>query len=88
MHQKGGEAFSVADGCMEEALGRMRMNSAYTGDSLNFDNGSCIITVIISGNNRTVTVTGTVGNYSRKIESTATLTNNIVTINSWQELST
>ena len=38
--QKGSEAFSVADGCMEEALQRMRLSTSYTGGSLDTSNGS------------------------------------------------
>jgi hypothetical protein len=84
--QRGAEAFSVADGCMEEALERMRLNSSYAGASLNVSNGSCTITVAGS-NPYTITVLGTTGNFNKKIESTITLTGNVITIDSWEELS-
>jgi hypothetical protein len=85
--QKGAEAFSVADGCMEEALERMRKSTSYTGNSLNVTNGSCTITVTGS-NPYTITVLGTTGNFNKKIESTVSVsTDNVVTVNSWEELS-
>lgn len=84
--QKGAEAFSVADGCMEEGLARMRRNANYTGDSLNVSNGSCTITVTGS-NPYTLLVLGTTGNYNKRIEAVITLSSNVITINSWEELS-
>ena len=84
--QKGSEAFSVADGCMEEALQRMRLNAGYTGGLLNVSNGSCTITVTGS-NPYTLMVLGTTGNYNKRIEAAITLSGNVITINSWEELS-
>jgi hypothetical protein len=84
--QKGSEAFSIADGCMEEAFERMRLSTSYAGGSLNVSNGSCTIT--LSGSNPyTITVLGTTGNFNKKIEAVISITNKIITINSWQELS-
>ena len=91
--QKGEEAFSVADGCMEEALRRLRINTTYPGGTLSVSNGSCTITVAGIDPNRTVTVTGTVAGtnttYNKKIEVTLTISSgNVLTILTWQELST
>ena len=84
---RGAETFSVADGCMEEAFRRIKLDTSYNGGSLDLGNGSCIIVVEANGNNRTVTVTGTVEEYNKKIKAIITLSNNIITINSWEELS-
>jgi hypothetical protein len=88
--QQGGEALSVADGCMEEAFRHLKLNSSYSGGSLNLGNGSCTITIVPSGNNRTITITGTVGDYNKKIEAGITLSTDaipVITVNSWEELS-
>lgn len=87
-HQKGGEVFSVADGCMEEALEQLRINNAYNGGELNLGAGSCIISIVVSGNERTISVFGTVGAYNKKIEANITLIDDVITINNWKELST
>lgn len=89
--QQGGEAFSAADGCMEEALRQLRIDTGYSGDSLNLSNGSCIISISGAGNDRIITVIGTVGDYNKKIETDITfsdsaITGVVITINSWQEL--
>ncbi len=89
--QKGGEAFSVADGCMEETLRHIRLDTSYSGGSLTTSNGSCIINVETSGNDRTITVTAsTTDEYYKKIETNITLSTDIIpviTINSWEEKS-
>jgi len=89
---KGGEAMALADGCAEEAMRRIRLNTSYTvtSSSLAFDNGSCIITVESSGSNRTVKANGTVSDYHKKIELGLSLSGdsgNVITIDSWEELS-
>jgi hypothetical protein len=83
--QKGGEAFAAADGCMEEAFRRMRLDSGYAGGSLNVSNGSC--TIVVAGSNPyTIIVAGTTGNYHKKIEAVITLAGNVITVDSWREL--
>lgn len=85
--QKGGEAFSIADGCMEEALYRLRLNASYSGDTLNLGSGSCIIEIATSGSTSTTTVTANIDDtYYKKIQTNITVSNNVVTINSWEEL--
>ena len=89
--QKGAEAFSVADGCMEESLRRIRLDTNYGigAGILNLPvlNGSCIIEVVdLGGSQRRITVTGTTDIYNKKIESEITISSgNILTINTWTE---
>jgi len=88
--QKGAEAFSVSDGCMGETLRRIRLDTSHgvgAGDiSLSVSNGSCIINVTDLGSNqRRITLTGTVGDYNKKVEAEITLSGNVITINSWEE---
>jgi len=79
--QKGEEAFSVADGCMEEALERMRPTTNYTGASLNVSNGSCTITVTGSNPYTIAVVASTTDSYYKKIESNISVSSNVITIN-------
>jgi hypothetical protein len=83
--QKGGEATSIADACIEETMRRLRLESDYSGGTLNIGENSCIINVESSGNNRTITTTSTVDIYHKKIKVTATLSDSNTTINTWQE---
>jgi hypothetical protein len=87
--QKGAEAFAIADGCTEESLRKLRLNSVYTGGYLTTVNGSCIINIVTSGSDRTITVTAsTTDNYYKTIETNITLSADvipIVTLNSWEE---
>jgi len=85
--QKGGEAFALADGCMEEAFRRIRLDTSYTGNpSLTVVNGSCTISVVVSGSDRTITVIGnTTDEYYATIESQISLFGNVITINSWAQ---
>lgn len=90
--QKSSEAFAVADGCMEETLRRIRLDTNYgvgVGDiNLTVSNGSCIINVKdLGGNQRRITITGTSGDYNKKIEAEITLSGNVIAIDSWQEKS-
>jgi len=90
--QKGAEALSVADGCIEETMRRIRLNTSYGVGAgtinLSVSNGSCIINVEDLGSNqRRITVTGTTGDYNKKIQTTLTLTGNVIAINSWEEKS-
>jgi hypothetical protein len=86
---EGGTAFYIADGCMEEALERIRKDTAYGVGAgtinLTVSNGSCTIVVADSGSTRTVTVVGTKGNFNKKIEIDLTLTGNVITIDGWEE---
>ena len=90
--QKGAEAFSIADGCMEETLHRIHLDTNYGVGAgtinLSVDSGACTIDVAdIGGNQRRVTVAGTIDNYTKKIEIELTLNGNIITINNWEEKS-
>lgn len=88
--QKGAETLSVADGCIEETMRRIRLDTNYgvgAGEiSLTVSNGSCIIQVTdLGGNQRRITVVGTSGDYNKKIQTEITLDNNVISINSWEE---
>jgi hypothetical protein len=85
---KGEEAFSIADGCMEEALEHLRVDNTYSSGTLTLPNGSCTITISGAGSSRTVVVLGTTSDsYNKKIQATATLSpsNRSLSVTSWQE---
>lgn len=84
------QGFSLADGCLEEAMLRLRRDSAYTGGTLNVGDDSCTIVVTGAGGTRTITSTATINSVVvREIEAeisiSATPTGNLVTITSWEE---
>jgi hypothetical protein len=87
--QKGDEASAIADGCMDESFRRLRLNIGYLGETVMTSNGSCIISVVASGGNRTITVTAsTTDNHYKKIEANVTLSADVlpvITVNSWEE---
>lgn len=88
--QRGSEALSVADGCLEETLRRIRLNTSYgvgAGTiSLTVTNGSCRIAVTDLGSDqRRIEVTGTTDSYNRKLRAELSLVGNVITITSWQE---
>lgn len=86
---EGGEAFYVADGCMEETLERIRKDTNYGVGAgtinLTVENGSCTIDVLDSGSDRIITVLGTSGDFNKRIEINLTLSGNVISINSWEE---
>jgi hypothetical protein len=88
--QRGTEALTIADGCAEETLRRIRRDISYgvgRGNiNLTVNNGTCTITVAdIGGGGRNITVIGTSGEYNKKIEVEITLSGNVITIDSWEE---
>jgi hypothetical protein len=87
----GAGVYSMADGCVETGLEHFRFNpGTYTGETLNFSAGSCIISVSGSGATRTITATASSGSYNTILDvvisySTGTYGETIVTVNSWTE---
>lgn len=85
---QGEEALSLADGCIDEALRRIRLDTSYSGGNITTTNGSCIIIVSPSGSDRTITVTAsTTDSYYKSIETNISLSGNTITLNSWEEKS-
>lgn len=86
--QKGAETFSIADGCVEEALLRLRIDNNYSGETLSLGEGSCIISVSGAGASRTVVVESSLDVYNKKLQVDITISgsnNEIITIDNWQE---
>lgn len=84
---RGEEAFSIAQGCSDEALAQLRVNGSYSGAFISFDNGSCIINVATVGNISTSTISAsTTNNYYKGIQVVSTKNGRSVQINSWTEI--
>lgn len=83
--KKGQEVSVMADGCMDNALQRLKLDVNYSGETLSVNGGSCIISVAVIGNGRTITVDASSGNYNQGLIVDITLSGNIIAINSWQE---
>jgi len=83
--QQSEQAFQLADSCVDEALLRLKRNSAYTGGSLSGGSASCTITVSGSGSSRTVSVTATAGDSVRALTVGVALSGSSVSITSWSE---
>lgn len=88
--QKGLEALSVADGCVDEVLRRFRLDANYGISAgtivytLNY--GTCSLDVVDLGSGqRRLTVTGTTAQYNKKIEVVVQTSSTDVTIVSWAE---
>ena len=82
---KGEDQLNFVEGCMEDALLKIRANASYAGGTITRPEGSCSITVSQVGNIYTVNSTGSVLNYKRTVQVNATRSSTIV-INSWKEI--
>ena len=80
---------ALANACAEEALQQIRSATAFTGSgNLNLGQGTCAYTVTAgSGQNRTISTSGTVGNMTRKVQISITAITPLIIISSWQEIS-
>jgi len=87
--QKAGEALSLADGCLEEALYRISLDSNYglgVGDiNLAFSNGYCIINISSNADQRTISILSRVDDYYKKIEARADLSGGAIVLIAWEE---
>ena len=86
--KKGQESLKLAEGCLEEALIRLRDDNDYTGGSLNLGDGSCTIGVSGEGNDRTITIQSTISDppdYIKNLSATVKLTGNSIKLVTWQE---
>lgn len=73
----------IGDGCIEEALFRLKNTATYSGSSISIGNGSCDVTLIGSGGNgstREITssssIITSIGNFTRRITASSTITTN------------
>lgn len=83
--QQAAIVYSIAESGAENAVLRLLRNPFYTGETLEVGEGTAVITVT-GTNPKIIRSVGTAGNFKRTIEIQATFTNNILTIQSWNEV--
>lgn len=83
--QQGNDAYSIAESGVENALLRLLRNPSYTSEVLTIGGGTATITVT-GTTTKTIISRGRIGNFERSIQVTATYTNNILTVTSWDEI--
>lgn len=83
------QAKALANACAEEALQQIRDSTPFTGtNTLTLGQGTCSYTVTSQGGqNRTITLLGTVGTIIRKATIVISKINPSITVTSWQEVS-
>ncbi len=86
--EQSNQAKALANACSEEALQQIRDSTPYTGSgNLTLGQGTCSYTVTSgTGQNRTITATGTVGTILRKVTITIDAINPAINVTSWQEV--
>jgi hypothetical protein len=82
---EGMRAYAVAEGGAENAVLRLLRDDTYTGETLPVGDGTATITVTGSSP-KTITSTGQVGAYMKRIEVVVGYTNNVLTISTWREI--
>lgn len=76
---------SIADSCIENAIIRLIRDPAYSGESLDVNEGNCQITVTGSSD-KNVSVQANYGNKKKRVEANLNLNNNIVSLISWKDV--
>jgi hypothetical protein len=80
------EAFSAADGCAEEALVRLALNTSYTGDTFALGNSTCTIIVTAGVSNQyTIDVTAVRDRWTRKIRIRANTAGSRLAVTWWKQ---
>ncbi len=82
---QGTTAYDVAESGAETAMVKLLRDTSYAGETLSVAGGTAVITV--SGTStKTIVSKGTLNNFTRSVEVTATNVNNVLTVTSWKEL--
>jgi len=84
------QSLSLADGCLEEAMLRLRREASYTGGTLTIGNDTCTNVVTGAGGTRTIISTATINStiireIRAEVSIVATPTGNTVTLTDWEE---
>lgn len=87
---KSSQTTSVVQGCLDEALLRLRKDGAYTGGSLSLGDGSCIISISESSGVFSIDIEGSITgppDYNKKLQAQARRANysiNLLSVNEVQ----
>ncbi len=84
------QAFSLADGCANEGIARLRLSLTYTGETITLGNDGCVVVVSGTDAARVIDATATInGVIERTVELQTTVSPaapaNTVTVTAWRE---
>lgn len=81
---KGEDSLNLTEGCMEDALLKIRSNASYSGGSITRPEGTCSIGVSQAGSTYTVTATTVTTTYKRTIQAVV-VRGSSLSLTSWKE---
>lgn len=84
--QEGLVAYQIAESGAENGMLRVLRDPSYTGEDMTMEQGTAHVTVSSSGGVYTILSTGQVGNFTRKVQITASYVNDLLTVTSRQEV--
>ena len=87
-HKKGYEVLNLADACAEDTLLRTRNESDYVGGVLNFENGSCSVSVSTTTEGKLIVIDASLTGppiFSKSLTIDIRKDGNGVTVVSWRE---
>lgn len=86
--EQSNQAKALANACAEEALEKIVESTPFSGSAtMTLGDGTCTYTVTkLTGQNRTITSSGTVGTIVRKLSIVIDTINPDINITSWQEV--
>lgn len=83
--EEGNHALELAENGVENALLRLLRDTTYSGETVSIGGDS--VTSTVSGQStKTIVSTGTRGTYQKTLRVTATFTNGVLNVISWQEI--
>lgn len=83
-YYKGEDTLSFVEGCMEDALLKIKGSPTYAGGSITRPEGTCTITISKVGSTWITTATTTATNYKRTVQTVVTRSGTL-TLTSWRE---
>lgn len=83
--EQGAQALQIAEAGAENAIVRLLRSTDYSGETLTVGVGSTTVTVT-GTNTKIIRSVGTISGFSRTVQVTATITNGILEVSSWQEI--
>lgn len=81
---KGEAALDFSEGCMEDALLKLRSDGSYSGGTITRPEGTCSITISNSGYTYTVTATSMTTDYKRTVQAVTNRSSSLI-LTSWKE---
>lgn len=83
---QGENNLQFVEGCVEDAILKVRANSSYTGGTITRPEGSCTVTVNSGNPNWDITVSSSATDFQRKIQATFVRTVKKIILSNWKEI--